>query len=212
MADHDNLRYTLDQAKACVHEAQPHRAIEYLKSVQSEIDDLVGDPLWAEHELIYAGALAAMNQLSAEPAFEDTLKRIEGLSEPDLRLAMRAHSDYAKYLAGKGRREAKRTRHHYQQAENLADKLGREECVAHFQMCIIRIGLEESNSSQLLAFQRLQEAAKDRSTEVQQREAWFHYTDQFEALEPHLLETRKGTEASVDYFRGVLSEIKRGRK
>ncbi len=210
MADHDNLRYTLNQAKACVYKAQAREALEHLRSIQSEIDDLVGDSLWAEHELIYAGALAAMNQPGAETAFKDTLERIEALSEPDFALAMMAHADYAKYLAG--RPDAKRARHHYQQAEKFADSLSREECVAHFQMCIIRIGLKESNSPQLVAFQRLQEAAKDRCTEVQQREAWIHYTDQFEGLESYLVATRKGAEASVEYFHGVLSEIKRGRK
>ena len=210
MADHDNLRYTLDEARSCVYKAQPRRALEHLRSIQSEIDDLVGDPLWAEHELIYACALASMNQPGAEQAFEDTLKRIEVLSDPNLALAMAAHADYAKYLAG--RPDAKRARYHYQQAEKIADSLGRDECVAHFQMCVIGIGFKESNSPQLVAFQRLQEAAKDEYTEVQQREAWIHYTDQFEEFKLQLVATRKGSEADVGYFRGVLSEIKRGHK
>lgn len=210
MADYENLRCTLDLARTCVYKGQAPQALGYLKGIQLEIDDLVGTSLWAEHELIYACAFAAMNDRYAETAFEDALKRISALSEPDLVLELAAQRDFAKYLAG--RRATKRARQHYRQAEEIASGLDREQDVANIQMCVIRIALEESNSPQLRAFQRLQEAAKEGFTEVQQREAWIHYTDQLEDIGEQLVAARKGAEGSVDYFRGVLSEIRRSRK
>jgi len=210
MADQENLRYVLNLARTCVHQAQAHQALEHLRNIQNDIEDLEGDSLWAEWQLVYAGALAAMNQRGAETAFEDALKRCAALSEANPALTMLTHSDYAKYLAG--RRATGRAREHYREAEKIADSLGREECVAHFQMCIIRLGLEESNSPHRPAFQRLQEAAKDGYTEVQQREGWIHYCEEFDGMSPQLVATRKGTEGSVEYFRGVLSAIKRSRK
>jgi hypothetical protein len=209
MADHDNLRYTLDLARACVHKGEAHQSLAYLKSIQSEIDDLAGSSIWAEHEVIYAGALAGMNDRGAETAFEDALKRCIDLPEPDPAILMTAHGDYAKYLAG--RLITGRARQHYREAEKIAENLGREECVAHFQMCLIRLGLKEANSPRLPAFQRLREAAKEGYTEVQQLEAWIHYTDQLEGFATQLVATRGGDKASVDYFRGVLSTITRGR-
>jgi hypothetical protein len=210
MADYDNLRSTLDLAKACVHKGQAYQALEHLHSIQFEIDDLVGSSFWAEHAVIYAGALAGMNDAGAETAFEDALKRCGELSEPDLPLAMTAQADYAKYLAG--RRATKRAREHYRQAEKIADALGREECVAHLQMCAIRLDLEEAKNPRLSAFQQLQQASKEGYTEIQQREAWFQYTDEIDGLGPQLVATRHGAQASVDYFRGLLSAIRRSRK
>jgi hypothetical protein len=210
MADTSNLRHILDQARSCIRQAQPHQALEYLRSIQHEMEDLTGSSLWAEHELVYACALAAMNEPAARTAFDEALRRIEGLSEPDLPLTMSAHADYAKYLAG--RQSTKSARQHYQAAERIANALEREDCVAHFQMCIERIGLQESKSPHLDAFRKLQEAARDYCTELQKREAWIHYVDEFGEIEPQLVATRRSAEASVEYFRGVLSEIKRGRK
>ena len=210
MSGHDHLRYTLSLARTCVHQGQAHQALEYLNSIQLEIEDLAGTALSAEYELVYAGALAAMNEPTAEGVFEDALRHVEALAEPESALAMSAHEDYAKYLAG--RHATKRARQHYQRAEKFADSLGREQCAAHYQMCVIGLDLQETKSPHLRAFQRLQEAAKDGYTEVQQREAWIHYTEQFGEFEPQLVATRKGAEASADYFRGVLSKIKRGRK
>lgn len=208
MADHDNLRCTLDLAKTCVHRGQAPRALEHLRSVQSAIDDLPGTSLAAEFELIYAGALAGMNDRSAEMAFEDALKGIAELSEPDLALAMMAHGEYAKFLAG--RRVTNRARQHYQQAERIADSLSLNEHAAHFQMCTIRIQLEQTGDlDQLRAFQKLQEAAKDTYTEVQQREAWINYVNEIEDTRKRLVAARKGGEPTVEYFRGALSHIRR---
>jgi hypothetical protein len=210
MADDDKLQCTLDRARTCLYKGLAPQSLEYLRDIQADLDDLYGTSLWAQHQLIYACALAAMNESGAEAAFEDTLGRVSALSEPDLALEMTAQQHYANYLAG--RRATKLARQHYQRAEKIANSLGREQDVAHIQMCVIRIGLEESKNPQLVAFQRLQAAAKEGYTEVQQREAWIHYMDQFEEIEPQLVAARKGAEASLEYFRGVLSEIRRNRR
>jgi hypothetical protein len=210
MADHDNLRYILDLARACVYKGEAPQALAHLKSIQPEIEDLVGSSFWAEHELIYAGALAGMNKVDAETAFEDTLKRCADLSQPDPVLMMIAHEDYARYLAG--RHAIKRSREQYRKAEKIAESLGRDESLAHFEMCLIKLNLEEIKDPKLCAFQRLQEAAKDGYTEGQQLEAWFQYTEEIEGSGPYLVATRAGAEASADYFRGALSAIQRKRK
>lgn len=210
MASHDDLRYTLNLARACVHKGEALQALGHLKSIQFGIDGLVESSFWAEYQIIYAGTLAGMNDSGAEVAYEEALRCCAQLSVPNPSLAMTAHGDYASYLAG--RRAPNRARAHYRQAEKLAETLDREECVAHFQMCVIRLDLEEAHSPHLTAFQRLQEAAKDGYTEVQQREAWIQYMEQFQSLASQVVATRHGGQASTDYFRGLLSAIRRSQK
>src|SRR5258708_35364546 len=140
MADRDKIRSILDLAKGCVHKGQAPQALELLNTIRFEIEDLSGQSEWAEHELFRADALAAMNAPSAEVAFEDALRRCDTLGESDLHLRMHVHGDYGKYLAGC--RAIKRSREHYQRAEAIATELNLDECVAHFQMCLIRLCLE----------------------------------------------------------------------
>jgi len=210
MADHDNLRYTLDLARTSIHEGHANQALEHLRCIRHEIEDLQGSSFLAEYTLLCADALAAMNDHSAEATFQEALKQIGSLSESDLGLEMRVRGDLAKYLAG--RRRVRDARAHYQKAEHIAERLDRPECVAHFQMCVIRIELEQTNSSMLPAFQRLQEAAKDGYTELQQRDAWIHYVADIEEMGSQLVAARKGDEASVGFFRGLLSKIRRDQK
>lgn len=212
MADHENLRDTLHLARGCVHKGEAPQAFGHLKTVQFEIEDLPGTSFWAEYQLVYAGALAGMNDRAAEAAFEDALDRCARLSEPNPVLEMTAHEDYARYLAGIRQPAFGRSRQHYREAERIAENLGREECSAHLQMCVIGLDLRESKSPHLRAFQRLQEAAKDGYTEVQQLQAWIDYKQEIEGFGPQLVETRKGAEPSTDYFRGLLTHIRRARK
>src|SRR6266568_4571233 len=143
--DEKKLRRVLELARAAVHRGQAYQALGHLNSIQSQIDDLAGTSLWAEHELIYAGALAAMTDamtdLGAEAAFEDALKRIATLSEPDLALEMLAHEDFGKYLAEQ--RALRRAREHYGLAERIAESLDQPEDAARVQLCIIRMDLAE---------------------------------------------------------------------
>ena len=212
MANLEHLRLALESARSCVHKGQALQALEYLHGIRLEVDELVGSLLWAEYAVIYAGALAGMNDATAEFAFRDALERCSKLSQAqaDRQVTMRAHADYAAYLAG--RRQLGRAKDHYREAEKIAESLGHEEDVAHFQNCATRLELEEKRSPHLIAFQRLQEASKDGFTEVQQREAWFQYTERFQELAYQGQHRRHGGQASADYFRGLLCVIKRSGK
>ncbi|MGB7438580.1 MAG: hypothetical protein WBR26_04360 [Candidatus Acidiferrum sp.] len=207
MTSDERTQQVLNLARAAIHKGQAPLAIEYLKTIQSEIEDLASTSPWAEHELIYAGALAGMNDPAAETAFEETLERISHLSEPNRALEMRAHEDLGKYLAGKRSRSS--ARNHYQLAERIAVDLDRDEDVARIQLCIIRIDLEESRDPRIVSLQNLRHAAKDCYTAREQHAAWMHYDDEIQSIRNRLIAARKGSEATVDYFRGVLSEIRR---
>jgi|SRR5579859_2016146 len=210
-ADETRLRHILTLARACVHRGQAYQAFGHLQSIEPEIDERTGTSLWAEHLLTYAGALGALKDSTAatEQVFSEALKRISALEEADLALEMLGHEDYGKYLAE--RRIFKRARNHYGLAERIAEGLDQAEDVARIQLCIIRIDLEERKDPRLGAFQRLKEAAKDGYTHIEQREGWIHYTDTFQKYGTQLVATRKGDQASVEYFRGVLSLIRRRR-
>jgi hypothetical protein len=210
-ADENRLRHILTLARACVHRGQAYQAFGHLQSIESDIEDLAGTSVWAEHLLTYAGALGAMKDSAdaAEQTFNEALKRISALEEPDLALEMLGHEDYGKYLAE--RRAFKRARNHYGLAERIAEGLDQSEDVARIQLCVIRIDLEERRDPRLRAFQRLKEAAKDGYTHIEQLEAWIHYTVTFQKYGTQVVATRKGDEASVEYFRGVLSLIRRRR-
>ncbi|HTQ60773.1 MAG TPA: hypothetical protein VMI32_11145 [Candidatus Solibacter sp.] len=147
--------------------------------------------------------------VAAERAFNDALERISMLEEPDPTLEMLGHEDNGKYLAE--RRAFMRARNHYGLAERIAERLDQIEDVARIQLCVIRIDLDERKDPRLKAFQRMKEAAKDGYTHLEQREGWIHYTDTFQKYGTQLISTRKGDEASVEYFRGVLSLIRRRR-
>ena len=207
MTEQNHLRFALDSAKTCVHTGQAHKAMEYLHSIRLEIEDMAGNALWAEHALIYAGALAAQNDPGAEYAFQEAIERCTALSEPNQYLLMTAHADFAKYLAG--RRAPIKAREHYREAEKLAERLGLEECGASFTLCLIRLDLETRKDPQLTAFQRLREAAKDGYTAIQQRDAWVDYVSQFEGISPQLEAARKAGSSSVDFFRGILTTTRK---
>jgi len=210
MADEKTLQHTLDLARADVVRGQANLALGLLRTVQLEIDDLAGTSIWAEYQLIYAGALAGMNDSGTGSAFEETLSRISRLTEPSPELEMRSHGDFGKYLAGKGWRTA--ARKHYQLAERIAADLEQAEEVARFQMCIILLDLEENDDPRLGSFQNLKQAAKGRYTAREQHAAWIHYDDEIQDGGKQLVAARKGSDASVEYFRGVLSEIRRNRE
>ena len=198
-------------ARACVIRGQAPQALAHLDSIRLEIDDFPGTYVWAEYALIYAGALAAMRDSAAEYSFDEALKRISQLSEPDPALQARAHGDFGKYLVE--RRSFRRAREQYRLAEKIAETLDQsDEDLAHYQMCLIGIELQERRDPQLPAFQNLKRAAMDGYTNIDQREAWFHYIDEFQRDSRQMIAARKGNEASVDYFRGVLSPLRRRRR
>jgi hypothetical protein len=210
--DEKRIRCILDLARRCVLRGQAPQAIAHLDSVRLEIDDFAGTSVRAEYELIYAGVLAAMRDPGAEYAFDDAFQRISELSEPDPALKMRAHGEFGKYLAEQ--LSFRRAREQYRLAEKIAESLDdSDEDLAHFQMCLIGIELQEMGDSQLRAFQSLKRAATidGGANAVDQREAWFHYVDEFRSGTRQMLAARKGNEPTVDYFCGVLSQIRRRR-
>lgn len=210
MVDEKMLQHTLDLARGDVYRGHANLALGHLKTVQLQIDDLAGTSIWAEYQLIYAGALAGMNDLGTNSAFEETLDRISHLSEPNPELEMRAHADLGMYMAGRSSRAG--ARKHYLLAERIAADLGWAEEAARFQMCIIKIDLEEDQDPRLGSLQNLKQAAKDRYTAQEQHEAWIHYNGEIQDSRKQLVAARKGSEASVDYFLGVLSTIRRNRE
>ena len=210
MADEKKIRHVLDLARRCVYRGQALQAFAQLESIRQEVDDLPRTSVSAEYELIYAGALGATGDPVAEYAFDDAFKRISELSEPDPALEMRAHGDFGKCLAEQ--RSFGRAREECRLAERIAESLDRPEDSAHFQMCVIGIELQERQDPQLRAFQNLRRAAVvDGYIDMDQRDAWFYYIDEFQRDARQMVAARKGNEASVDYFRGVLSQIRRRR-
>jgi len=209
-SEEKRIRDILDKARCCVLRGQAPQGIAYLDTIRLEIDDFVGTPLRAEYALIYAGALGATRDPAAEYEFSDTFKYLSELAEPDAALSMRAHGDFGKYLAEQ--KSFKRAREQYRLAEKIAETLEQcEEDLAHYQMCLIGIELQERRDPQLRAFQSLRRAAtiEDGASDADQREAWFRYIDEFRIDTRQMLAARKGNEPTVDYFRGILSQIKR---
>jgi hypothetical protein len=209
--DEKRIRDILDQARRHVLRCQAPQGLALLESIRLEIDDWVGASVWAEYELLYAGALGAMRDPGAEYSFEEAFKRISELTEPDPALQMRAHGDFGKYLAEQ--RSFMPARQQYRLAEKIAESLDQaEEDLARFQMCLIGIELQEQQDPRLRAFQNLRHAALlDGCIDTDQREAWFQYIDEFQREGRQMLAARKGNDASVDYFRGALSQIRRRR-
>ena len=209
--DENRLRHILNLARACVHRGQAYQAFGHLHSIESEVEGLAGTSVWAEHLLTYAGALGAMRDSAsrAQEAFNEALERISTLVEPDPALEMLGHEDFGKFLAEQ--RAFKSARQHYGLAERIAESLDQAEDVARCQLSVIRIDLDERKDPRLCAFQRFKEAAKDGYTHLEQREAWIDYTDTFQDYGRGLVATRKGDEASVEYFRCALRQIRRRR-
>jgi len=211
-SEEKRIRDILDKARRCVLRGQAPQGIAYLETIRLEIDDFAGTPLRAEYELIYAGALGAMRDPGTEDAFADTFIYLAELAEPDPSLNMRARGDFGKYLAEQ--KSFKRARVQYRLAEKIAETLEQsEEDLAHYEMCLLGIELQEKGDPQLRAFQNLRRAAtiEDGAGDADQHEAWFHYIDEYRTEARQMLAARKGNEPTVDYFRGVLSEIKRRR-
>jgi hypothetical protein len=207
MADEKMLRHILELARGDVLRGQAPRALEYLRTILSDIDDLPETPIWAEYQLIYAGALAGMNDRGAEAAFEEALMRISVLPESDAGLLLRAHEDFGRYLAG--RHSHLIALKHYKAAEGIAVEAGMLEDAARVYLCIVRIDLESSRDPRLESLQNLKKAAKDLYTAREQQRAWVQYCQELEESGRVLVAARKGSVASVDYFRGVLSTVRR---
>ncbi len=207
MADEKMLRHILELARADVLRGQAPRALGHLRTVLSDIENLPETSIWAEYQLIYAGALAGMNDRGAEAAFEEVFTRISALQESDTELMFRAHEDFGRYLAGRHSQPLALT--HYKSAERIALEAGMLEDAARVYLCIVRIDLESNRDPRLESLQNLKRAAKDLYTACEQQRAWVQYCQELEESGRVLVAARNGSVASVDYFRGALSTVRR---
>src|SRR5258708_2779089 len=82
------LRHVLDLARAEINQQRPQRALEHLRTIREQIDELRKTPLWAEFQITYAEALGAMCLDAAEHEFQEAFLRLSELSprEPILEL------------------------------------------------------------------------------------------------------------------------------
>jgi hypothetical protein len=208
MADDKTLRQALDLARADVNRQQPHRALNQLRAIDIQIEDSPETYPWAEAKLISAEALAALEDPGAMYEFEEAIRRISSISERDLALEMRAHEHFAKHLAEK--RHTGRAREHYQLAERIAEEAELREDADRIHLCIILIDLQSGHDPRLSSFQNLKRAAaEEANTYREQLAAWVHYLDEFRHRQTGLVYARQREVASVDYFRGVLSLIRK---
>jgi hypothetical protein len=137
----ENLVHTLQIARAEVIRLRPHVALEHLRTILRNTEDMPGTSVWAEHQLIYAGALAATGDEASELEFERALERIRNLPTRDIQLEMRAHEDFADFLVRFAHRPSL-ARQHYESARQLAVEHGLHEPSARLQLRIIKIDLE----------------------------------------------------------------------
>jgi hypothetical protein len=207
MADEKMLQHILGLARADVHRGQSLLALGHLKSILEEVDNRPGTALSAEYSLVYAGALAGMGGQEADLAFAEVFRRISKLQEPDHELLFRAHDDYGRYLAGKRAHAAALA--NYESAERIALEAGMMEDAARVHLCITRIDLESTRDPRLESFRNLKKAAKDLYTAREQQIAWIQYCEDMKEAEQIRVAARHGSVASSEYFRGVLSSIRR---
>lgn len=206
--DEKRLRRILDLARTCVLRGQGPQALAHLDAIRIEVEDLKSAVLSAEFHLTLAGALGGMKDQTAEFAFADVFEFIRQFAEPNPGFQMRAHEEFGKYLAENC--SFKRAREQYRLAEKIAEILDLAEDQAHLQMCVIGAELREQKDPRIKSWQNLKKAATTVGANNQhQRDAWIHYVDEFEADGRQRIAARKGEEASVEYFQGVLSLIRR---
>src|SRR5260370_38902122 len=179
-ADEDKIRSVLKEARACVHRCQEPQALAHPDGIRLKIDDFIRKPVWAAYALVLAVALGAITDPAAPSAFQEAFDRISQLAGPDPALRMLAHKDYGKYLAeqlalGPARKQ-------YRLGKKIAESLEHsDEDLAHFDLCLIGIELQERQDPYLRHFRSVMRAAAiEGATKVQQVGAWFVFVDEFQ--------------------------------
>jgi len=201
------VRRGLELARDCVKTGETPQALAHLHSIGIEVDEMTGSPEWAEYQLIYAGCLPRRDP-DTDYAYRDALTRISQLTERHPMLEMRGHDDYGKYLAG--RKIFSKATEESETARRIADELNQPDDAARLHLRVIGLDLEEQGSPLHSAFQNLRKAARDDGyTHTEEIETWIAYTSELNQIGGRLLAARKSGEASVDYFRGKLSEVRR---
>ena len=204
------LKHTLELARTEINRQNPHLALEYLKTVQRDVEDMAGSSAWAEHQLLSAEALSAYGDPAAETEFQEALQRISNLPVRDLGLEMRANEHFGNYLASFARRRSL-ARQHYESAKRVAVESSLPEDSARLQLFISKIDLEADQDPRLRSFQNLMKAAAElHSTAQEQLAAWTVYWSYDEQKKQGLVAARGAGIASVEYFLGLLTSVKSG--
>jgi hypothetical protein len=204
-----DLRDALDEALRWIERGEAQRALAVLNDVKLDAEDCAGTPPWAEWKVVFGEALSGMNNPDAEPTFDEALRRVGGLEVPNPTLEMRARAGLGKSLAQ--RTKLGRAREEYERARKIAERLGRPNDEAHYQLRIINADLRERKDPLLCAFQGLMSAGRDGYSYVHQLKAWASFTGDF-ALQVRwntAMRSDKGKEAWAEYFRGILNQMKR---
>jgi hypothetical protein len=208
------IRRILELARDCVKRAEAHQALGYLDSIHDDVEERPQSPEWAEHTLIYAGALAALaprGDRTAEAVYEDAVKRVYQVPSAPPMLLIRTHEDYAKYLVG--HQAWSRAAHHNQKARDVAQSADYGEDIPRLELRGIRIALERNDSPILPDFRNLRKAGREYGyRDLEQLEAWISHKVTLDRHSENLGGARgrgRGQVASVEYWRGKLSEVRR---
>lgn len=211
-ANAENLVNTLEIARAEVIRLRPHVALEHLRTILRDVEDMPETSVWAEHQLIYAGALAATGDPASELEFERALERICNLATRNIELEMRAHEDFADFLVRFPRRPSL-ARQHYQSARQLAVERGLHEPSARLQLRIIKIDLESDQDPLVPSFRRFMKLSAELNCTDQERlQAWILYSGDSQKTKRGLRAARHGSMPSDEYFRGLLASVRQGER
>ncbi len=124
-------------------------------------------------------------------------------------MEIRVHEHFADYLACFARQRSV-ARQHYQAARQSAVERKLLEDNARLQLRIIKIDLESDQDPRLSSFQNFKKAAAElHCTAQEQLAAWMLYWGDSEEKKRGLIATRKASLASVEYFRGLLTSVKK---
>jgi hypothetical protein len=204
------MKHTLHLARKAIFELKQSLAFELLRSIQNDVEILPHTSVSAEHQLLYADALALSKTTAdaAESEFRSALQQICDLQVSDVELEMRGHEDYGNYLA-RFKRLRSRAREQYQSAKRLAVQSTLLEDSSRLELSIIKIDLESDESPQITAFQNFKKAAAELGCTFQEQLAgWMVFSGEFEEQVPTLVAARNAGKTPVDYFRGLLKSIK----
>jgi hypothetical protein len=204
-----NLDHTVELARAEVNRQRPELAIKHLRTIQSEMENMAGSPIWADHQLLFAEALSAKGDPASETEFEEAFRRIRNLSVRSPDLEMRVYEHFADYLVRFAHRLSL-ARQYFEAAKKVAVECSRQEDPARLQLRIIAIDLRVDEDPQLESFQNLKRASLEmHSTPQEQLAAWILYQGEVNEKARGLMAARHWSVASVDYFRGLLTSVKK---
>jgi hypothetical protein len=206
--DNPSLRHFLDLARNEINRQHPDLALGYLQQIRSEIEDLEGRPIWAEHHLLLAEAYAAKCDAVAESLFEEVFERLPSLQGKLPRLELLAHEHFGDLLLHlAGRRSV--ARDHFEEAKKIAIKENLREENSRIELKLTNIYLEMDNDPEIPNFKSFRRVANNGGYTYQvQLASWQrHYMGQ-QQLSVGLRHARKRNLASDEYFADILESVK----